>query len=84
MTGNTTQHGDGPGALTLLGMHEPGRVRDARVRERCRAALEQRRRRQRSPVPRSWHRRLEPAIVGALCSVYLFEVLSRAVQLYRF
>jgi len=27
---------------------------------------------------------MEPAIVGSLCAVYLFEVLSRALRLYRF
>ena len=73
-----------PEALGLLAAHEPGRARDGRVRARCHAALEKRRRRALSPARRLWHRGLEPAIVGALCAVYLFEVLSRAVQLYRF
>jgi hypothetical protein len=84
MTGNTTQHDDEPGVLTLLGMHEPGLVRDARVRARCHHALEKRRRRALRPVRPAWRRELEPALVGTLCAVYLFEVLSRAIQLYRF
>lgn len=29
-------------------------------------------------------RRLEPALVGCLCALFLVEVLSRAVRLYRF
>ena len=80
-----------PDALGLLAAHEPGQARDARVRARCHAALEKRRRRalvrngsRNAARPPAWHRALEPAIVGALCAVYLFEVLSRAVQLYRF
>ena len=72
------------GALGLLAAHEPGEARDARVRARCHAALEKRRRRALSPARPVWHHALEPAIVGALCAVYLFEVLSRAVHLYRF
>jgi hypothetical protein len=72
------------GALALLGAHEPDRARDARVRARCHAALEKRRRLALSPARPDWRRTLEPAIVGAFCAVYLFEVLSRAVLLYRF
>jgi len=77
-------HDEGSGALALLGIHELDRARDARVRERCHAALEKRRRRALQPVRPAWRRTLEPAIVGALCAVYLVEVLGRAVLLYGF
>jgi len=85
MTGNVVRNEDEAiGALALLGEHQPDRARDARVRARCHAALEKRRRRALSPSRPAWRRGLEPAIVGALCAVYLFEVLSRAILLYRF
>jgi hypothetical protein len=84
MIENTPGDYDGRGALALLGTHEPDRARDARVRARCHAALEKRRRLEAAPVRPWWVRSFEPAAVGALCAVYLFEVLSRAVQLYRF
>jgi len=74
--------------LSVLGTHEPDAVRAARTRARCRASLLQHARRSRvaGPAirPPAWRRALEPAIVGSLCAVYLFEVLSRALQLYRF
>jgi hypothetical protein len=71
-------------AHTALTTYEPDRARDARVRARCHAALEKRRRLALPPARPDWRRTLEPAIVGAFCAVYLFEVLSRAVLLYRF
>lgn len=77
-------HDEGPAALALLEEHQPDRFRDARVRARCHAALEKRRRRALSPTRPAWRRSFEPAIVGSLCAVYLFEVLSRAILLYRF
>ena len=77
-------HDEGRGALALLGTHEPDRARDARVRARCHAALEKRRRRPLSLARPAWRRSFEPAIVGSFCALYLFEVLSRAVVLYRF
>ena len=67
-----------------LPTYEPDRARDARVRARCHVALEQRRRRQLAPARPAWRGRLEPAVVGVLCSVYLIEVLSRALRLYSF
>jgi hypothetical protein len=70
--------------LALLGTHEPGRARDARVRARCHAALEKRRRGTGASARASLRRALEPAIAGALGAVYLLEVLSRAISLYRF
>jgi hypothetical protein len=85
MPGDSARNGHGPAdALSLLGVHEPGTARDARVRARCRAALEKRRRRADTASGGALRRGLEPAIVGALCAVYLFEVLSRAAHLYRF
>jgi hypothetical protein len=68
--------------------HEPDAVRAAQTRIRCRTSLLQHARRSRvaGPAirPPDWRRALEPAIVGGLCAVYLFEVLSRALELYRF
>jgi hypothetical protein len=84
MTQIPAPNDDGPGALRLLATHEPDRARDARVRARCLAALEKRRRRGVPPARAAWRSGLEPVIVGALCAVYLLEVLSRAVQLYTF
>jgi hypothetical protein len=69
---------------SLLGVYESDRARDARVRERCHAALEKRRRQNRVRVRPGWRRAFEPAVVGALCAVYLLEVLSRAFRLYEF
>ena len=71
-------------ALRLLGTHEPDSSRGARVRVRCHAVLQNRQRRAERPAWGGWRRSVEPAVVGTLCAVYLFEVLSRAVLLYRF
>ena len=74
-------------ALAFLPLHEPDRARAAKVQARCHAVLRQRRQQPELPARSawpSWGRRLEPALVGALCAVYLVEVLARAVRLYRF
>jgi hypothetical protein len=74
-------------ALSTLATHEPDHGRAARVRTRCHAELQDRGRRSHvtALTPRiGWRHVLEPAIVGTLCAVYLFEVLSRALQLYQF
>jgi hypothetical protein len=71
-------------ALGLLGTHQPDSSRGARVRARCHAALQKRQRRASPPAWGGWRRSVEPAVVGTLCAVYLFEVLGRAVLLYRF
>jgi hypothetical protein len=81
------RHDETMGALALLPLHQPDHARAARVRTRCHAAMERRRRPPELPAWSAWpawRRRFEPAIVGALCAVYLFEVLSRAIWLYRF
>jgi hypothetical protein len=74
--------------LSMLATHEPDAVRAARTRTRCRTSLLRHARRSRvaGPAirPPAWRRAMEPAIVGSLCAVYLFEVLSRALRLYRF
>jgi len=77
----------GMDTLSILTTHAPDQDRAALGRSHCHAALRKRDRRQRVgrvPPRVSWRRAVEPAIVGALCAVYLFEVLSRALQLYRF
>jgi hypothetical protein len=84
MTEDSAARNEDLGALALLGAYEPDRARDARVRARCRLALEKRRRRELARARPAWHPRLEPAIVGALCAVFLIEVLNRALHLYRF
>ncbi|MCX6549785.1 MAG: hypothetical protein NTY02_02055 [Acidobacteria bacterium] len=73
--------------LASLATHDPDPARAAHVCVRCHAVLRDRRRRQ-SPATRhaphaNWRRRMEPAIVCGLCVVFLFEVLSRALHLYR-
>jgi len=73
--------------LSVLTTHEPGDDRDSRVRACCHEALSKRTRpwpASMPPLRPGWRRALEPAIVGGLCAVYLFEVLSRALRLYRF
>ena len=85
----TTSHDDsGRGALRLLGLHEPSAPRDARLRERCRAALLEAHRLELTRAEPVWRfaigMAVGPAVVGVLCAVYLFEVLSRALLLYRF
>jgi len=75
-----------PDALSILSTHEPDPNRAAQVRARCHAALRKRTRPPHvtEPTPSvGWRRALAPAIVGSLCAVYLFEVLSRALRLYR-
>jgi hypothetical protein len=73
--------------LSVLTTHEPTPRRAARVRARCHQALGKRTRRSPASMPPlrpGWRRALEPALVGGLSVVYLFEVLSRALRLYRF
>ena len=75
-------------AMAALGSHEPNPSRDARLHARCREALEAARRRHAVEGEPGWRfavgLALAPAVVGALCGVYLFEVIVRALQLYRF
>ena len=77
-----------PDVLAELGRYEPSPTRSAMVRARCRTALEDRRRRDAVRGELGWRFvigfALGPAVVGVLCAVYLFEVISRAMQLYRF
>jgi hypothetical protein len=88
MTGNTARHDDGPGALAVLGLHDPDPSREAMLRARCRRALEEARRRQAVQGEPGWRfavgLALAPTVIGVLCAVYLFEVIARAMQLYRF
>jgi hypothetical protein len=74
--------------LAWLGLHEPRPARDARVRSRCHAVLHETRRREAVRGDPGWRFAvgfaLGPAVVGTLCAMYLFEVLSRAMHLYRF
>ena len=88
MTREVIDRDDAPGVLAGLARYEPDPVRDARVRARSRVALEACRRQEAVRGEPGWGfaigLALGPAVVGALCAVYLFEVISRAMQLYRF
>jgi hypothetical protein len=88
MTEHTTPPDEVLTAMAALGSHEPNPSRDARVRARCRASLAESRRRAAVRGEPGWRvavsMALAPAVVGALCGVYLFEVIARALQLYRF
>jgi hypothetical protein len=87
MTTDDTDTDVAIGALSVLTTHAPDSARAARVRARCHAVLQKRERRPLVALATphaDWRRALEPAIVGSLCAVYLFEVLSRALRLYRF
>ena len=88
MTEHITPPDDVLAAMAALGSHEPSPSRDARLRARCRALLAASRRREAVRGEPGWRfaigLALGPAVVGVLCAVYLFEVITRAVQLYRF
>ena len=88
MTDHTHPPDDVLTAMAALGSHEPNPSRDARLRARCRAALAESRRHEALRGEPGWRfavgLALAPAVVGALCGVYLFEVIARALQLYRF
>ena len=75
-------------AMPALGFHEPDPLRDARLRARCHTALVTSRRHEALRDEPGWRFAvgvaLAPAVVGALCGVYLFQVIARALQLYRF
>lgn len=88
MTGNSASHDDRLEALARLSSYEPDRLRDPRVRARCREALVEARRREAVHGEPGWRFAvglvLAPTVIGVLCAVYLFEVIARAMQLYRF
>jgi len=73
--------------LSVLTVHAPGPARAARTTARCHAVMARQRRRASptmAPAPPVWRRRLEPALVGGLCAVFLLEVIGRALKLYGF
>ena len=88
MTDHTHPPDDVLTAMAALGLHEPNPSRDTRLRARCRAELAASRRHEAVRGEPGWRfavgLALAPAVVGALCAVYLFEVIARALQLYRF
>lgn len=88
MTTGPVLHGDERGALVGLRAHEPSSRAGDRVRERCRAALVEARRREAVHGEPGWRFALgvalAPTVIGVLSAVYLFEVIGRALQLYRF
>ena len=87
-----TEHTNPPdellAAMAALGSREPDPLRDARLRARCRTALAASRRHEALRDEPGWRLAavlaLAPAVIGALCGVYLFQVIARALQLYRF
>jgi hypothetical protein len=67
-----------------LRVHDADPERVERIRARCVAVLERRRRDvdsqvSRAAAPRGW---LEPAIAVGLCLLYLAEAVSRALAMY--
>jgi hypothetical protein len=73
--------------LSALTVHAPDPARAARTAARCHGVMASRRRwASLTPAPArpTWRRSLEPALVGGLCVVFLFEVLARALRLYGF
>jgi hypothetical protein len=72
--------------LSVLTVRAPDPARAARIAARCHAVMASRHRASSTPAPlrTPWHRSLEPALVGGLCVVFLFEVLARALALYGF
>ena len=75
------------GELSVLTVHAPDPAHAARIAARCHAVMARRRRLAgpgSAPARATWRRSLEPALVGGLCAVYLFEVLARALTLYGF
>jgi hypothetical protein len=88
MTEQTAPPDEALTAMAALGAYEPNPSRDARFRARCRALLAESRRHEAVRDEPGWRfavgLALAPAVVGALCGVYLFEVIARALQLYRF
>jgi class 3 adenylate cyclase len=88
MTEHITPPDDLLAAMAALGAHEPSPSREALLRARCRASLAASRRREAVRGEPGWRfaigLALGPAVVGALSAVYLFEVITRAVLLYRF
>jgi hypothetical protein len=72
-------------ALGALRVHDAGRERAERVRERCVAAL-QARRKVEAPVAgrgKAWRAWLEPAFALGLGALYLAEAVTRALAVYR-
>ena len=68
-----------------LRVHDADPERVERIRTRCVAVLDRRRReveahRARVASPRGW---LEPAVAVGLCAIYLAEAFTRALALYR-
>jgi hypothetical protein len=68
-----------------LRVHDADPERVERIRARCLAVLERRRReveahRARVAPPRGW---LEPAIAVGLCVLYLAEAFTRALAVFR-
>ncbi len=68
-----------------LRVHDADPERVERIRARCVAVLERRRREveahgSRAGAPRGW---LEPAVAVGLCALYLAEAFARALAVFR-
>jgi hypothetical protein len=65
-----------------LRVHDADPERVERIRARCMAVLERRRREAepRAAAPRGW---LEPAVAVGICAVYLAEALAQALAVFR-
>ena len=72
-------------ALRVLRVHDASRERAERIRDRCVAVLEARRKAEapaKAPGP-AWRAWLEPAFAIGLGALYLTEAVSRALAVYR-
>ena len=68
-----------------LRVHDADPERVERIRARCAAVLERRRREvesraSRAAAPRGW---LEPAVAVGICALYLAEAFARALAAFR-
>jgi anti-sigma factor RsiW len=72
-------------ALRALRAHDAGRERAERIRARCVAALEARRKVEVAAKGRgaAWRAWLEPAFAMGLGALYLAEAVTRALAVYR-
>jgi hypothetical protein len=70
------------GTIAGLTIYEPDRTCADRIRKRCHAHVVRRKRAESLPSPaaaRYCRRLLEPSLVAVVCTVFLCEVLRRAM-----
>jgi hypothetical protein len=72
-------------ALSALRVHDASRDRVEEIRLRCLAELAARRRAQEAQTDQApgWRRWLEPVLAFGFAGLYLAEVVSRVLEVYR-